>query len=320
MITTHAALRKVLQAWRLPEEAEFVQTPGGFNKNWSIFTSKHKFFLKRRPAKHRQQALTDASVCAYLFDKGLRVATPLKTKHNSHLLVKDGSVYCLFNYLAGREYADTKRDLQLAARALAEANTLGAPYRGPTAFSCTSLDWCKRHSMQYAAKQAEGQMQLRAVQQAIKETRGLRLPRGLVHWDFHKGNMKISNGEAAMFDFERAHHDARVADIANSLVCFAALDQRKIDVGDAVSFIHKCELNFDKATVFLKAYHKVAPLTAQEVRALPAMLAAAWAGWTSYTLCFLKAPKATHAAGTHFPAWVIKNKAQILEELKAAVL
>ncbi|MBI4017686.1 MAG: phosphotransferase, partial [Candidatus Aenigmarchaeota archaeon] len=174
-------------------------------------------------------------------------------------------------------------------------------YRGHVSFTGNAVDWTYRWLPN--EENEFSRLAREHLEHDRKELSEAQLPQQAIHWDFHGGNMKFSD-KVYVFDFEFAHRDARVMDVANTLVCLAAMKPGEIDYSNAESFIMQCELDFGKARAFVEGY---GGLSANELRILPEALDVAWLGWSLYTFANKKAAASTLKKALHFPVWVSDN-------------
>lgn len=100
------------------------------------------------------------------------------------------------------------------------------------------------------------------------------LPHVLIHGDMHRDNV-IFRGDAvaALIDFDQVTVDARMVDLADALVDFT--------VGDAPPDwypwgVYAGPLDPQRARLMLEGYHTIAPLTAEERKALPVLVEVIW--------------------------------------------
>ncbi|MEM5804900.1 MAG: phosphotransferase, partial [Candidatus Aenigmatarchaeota archaeon] len=271
-----------------------------------------RFFLKQRPEGHVPNTVTDCEVSRFLLKKGIETGEPVMSTNGAYAVIEGKHVYCAFSFKEGKEYRYSADNIRKAGEALAEfhRNTIG--YSGSTSFEGDAFGWSRR--MIEGLEGLDGwKERLDNAERTFKEHEP-KLLKTLTHWDFHGGNIKIIEGKVVPFDFEFAHHDYRILDIANSSICFAAI--RSPDYGNAESFIQKCELDFGKNRLFLDGYRNITPINDEEAGVFPEALDVAWIGWISYTLKNRKCGEKAVENAKYFPEWVERNRERIIQECR----
>ena len=303
---------KILNRYGLGEETSFEEVSGGFNKNYDISVSGGRFFLKQRPSSHARNAVTDCQVAEHLKSQGIDTGKPVKSLDGNYT-VKDGMfVYCMFDYKDGELYQYSEDNLRIVGESLALFHKGMHNYEGRTSFDYSAIEW-SMEMLEGLDNLSEWKGKINAAERVIGTYRP---PKCLIHWDFHGGNMKIVDGKAIPFDFEFAHYDYRILDIANSAICMAAINHDETNYGNAESFIQKCELDFEKNDAFLSGYEKILHLTEEEIKVFSEALEIAWIGWTAYTLKNMECSKQTIENAKHFPNWVEKNRYDISKNIQ----
>lgn len=276
---------------------------GGFNKNWIVYSDEGKYFLKRRPTSRRENALADCEISDHLINNGITTAIPLKIVKSDYLFSDDNYVYSLFEYIHGSFYRDEL--LPSVAKIMAEFQEKTKNYDGIIGMENNALEWTYSLSTNFENYD-------KYISKAEHELKEINLSKSLIHFDLHAGNMKFRGRKAIPFDFEYAHFDYKLIDVANSLICLSALDPNEIDYGNAETFIRPCKLNFQKSKIFISEFNKYSNIK-DEIEALPACLNIAWLGWALYTLNNIKYCEKTIKNVGFFPKWVEENKEKILK-------
>lgn len=275
---------------------------GGFNKNWVVYADSGKFFLKRRPLNRKERALADSEISDHLLMKGVTTTRPVKTKDGNYLVLDNKYAYSLFDYFRGGFYKDEA--LPSVARAMSDFHEKTADYRGEVGMKTSALEWT--YSMLDDFEQYK-----KYISRAEDDLTRADLSKPLIHFDLHAGNMKFRGLKAVPFDFEYAHRDYRLLDVANSLICLTALNPREIDYGNAETFIKPCKLDFRKSKTFISEFNKSSNIE-DEIETLPSQLNLAWISWALYTFKTMNCPEKTVKAGEFLPRWVEENREKIV--------
>ena len=275
---------------------------GGFNRNWIVYADEGKYFLKERPIKHKERALVDCEISEHLLRKGVKTAKPLKTKDGNYLVSEKDYVYSLFNYILGSFYKD--EFLPSVAKTMSDFHEKTNDYNGEVGMRMNALDWT--YSMTKGFENYE-----KYITKAENDFKGADLSKSLIHFDLHAGNMKFRGRKAIPFDFEYAHTDYKLLDVANSLICLTALDPKELDYGNAETFIKPCKLDFQKSKTFISEFNKLSNIE-EEIETLPSHLNLAWISWALYTFKTMDCSERTIKNAEYLPKWIEENREKIV--------
>jgi Ser/Thr protein kinase RdoA (MazF antagonist) len=104
-----------------------------------------------------------------------------------------------------------------------------------------------------------------------------RLPKAIIHGDIHTGNVCFRNSRvSAVYDFDYLSLQARVRDLCDAIMFFAADRPRPVDPGDIYSLTAPYRLDADQAAVLLGGYADFSPLVECEWEAIPWVLRSQW--------------------------------------------
>ncbi|NUQ00781.1 MAG: phosphotransferase, partial [Armatimonadetes bacterium] len=105
-----------------------------------------------------------------------------------------------------------------------------------------------------------------------------RLPRGVIHGDYNGCNLLFHpDGQVAgVFDYDWAWRETRVRDIGEGLFFFGAQRETVLDGGSIWSLTSCPRLEGAGMAEFLGTYHRAAPLSADELRAVPLAMLGRW--------------------------------------------
>jgi homoserine kinase type II len=103
------------------------------------------------------------------------------------------------------------------------------------------------------------------------------LPHCVIHGDVHPGNVRFRGSEvAAVYDFDYLSVQARVRDVADGLIFFAARRRTVLDPCSIRSLTQPFVLAAERCRVLLGAYQRANRLTEQEWLALPLLIRSRW--------------------------------------------
>jgi Ser/Thr protein kinase RdoA (MazF antagonist) len=275
---------------------------GGFNKNWIVYTDNGKYFLKRRLLSRKEKALADCEISNHLLRKGMITSKPLKAKDGNYLIHDNGYVYSLFDYVRGGFYKD--KALPFVAKAMSDFHEKTKDYKGEVGMRMNAIDWT--YSMMKGFENYE-----KYITKAENDFKGADLSKSLIHFDLHAGNMKFRGRKAIPFDFEYAHSDYKLLDVANSLICLTALNPYELDYGNAETFIKPCKLDFQKSKTFISEFNKLSNIE-EEIETLPSHLNLAWISWALYTFKTMDCSERTIKNAEYLPKWIEENREKIV--------
>jgi Ser/Thr protein kinase RdoA (MazF antagonist) len=103
------------------------------------------------------------------------------------------------------------------------------------------------------------------------------LPKAVIHGDVHPGNVRFRNSRvSALYDFDYLSTQARVRDLCDALMFFAATRDQPLDPDDIYSLTAPYRLDADGAVVLLEGYSSTSPLVECEWEAIPWILRSLW--------------------------------------------
>ena len=103
------------------------------------------------------------------------------------------------------------------------------------------------------------------------------LPKAVIHGDIHPGNVCFSNSRvSAVYDFDYLSTQARVRDLCDALMFFAATRDQHLDPDDIYSLTAPYRVNADWAAILLEGYSNTSPLVDCEWEAIPWILRSLW--------------------------------------------
>lgn len=327
-MTQPAPPRPVLAAYGLQPLA--ISSAGGTaGRTWRVDTAAGPRFLRRRGPR-------TSSPHRIAFDHGLRdhliahdfpTAAPLPTTLGERCVRLDDGVYEAYPWVDGcslrPEFAAEAR--VPAAEALARFHTIAANYNGvcertvpqfghyprpvpeSDRFDCpTAFFGAVGQLQEWVADDAERSAMVRARQwvawlySVYSGKTWRRLPIGIIHGDYNAANLLFDpDGQVAgVFDFDWAWRDTRVRDVGEGLFFFGATREAATDGGSIWSLTVCPRFDEDGMLSFLRAYDRLAPLTAEELQAVLLAMLGRWVA------CRLEgAMKVPEADRVRFATW-----------------
>jgi Ser/Thr protein kinase RdoA (MazF antagonist) len=238
------SLTEVLAAFGIvPTDIRDIRT-GRMNKHWRISDNSRTFAL-RRYRRERSHLLPDAQLksieyehimLAHLAGRDWPVAAPIRALDSDTIVEHDDQIYALFPFLEGSPAPyNNVRYLRIKGSLLAHlhADMASAPAEGQRPGFAKIWELDRFDAPSYPAfndllrafgeeHQADARV-LRAHRYAsLRELSRLgygELPDAFVHCDYHHDNLLFRSGQlTGLLDFDFLHRDARVVDIAWSIV------------------------------------------------------------------------------------------------------
>ncbi len=280
---------------------------GTAGRTWRVDGPAGRIFLRRRGPRtsHPARIAFDHGLRRHLVAHGFPTAAPLPARDGSSAVQHDDGVYEAYPWVPGQSLqpAVAAAARVPAAEALARFHELAAGYDGvcetmvpqfghyPRPIPAAArFDWpiafvaALEHLQPLAQNNAERAALVRArswvawLYGQYSASRWGRLPKGVIHGDYNACNLLFDEvGQVAgVFDFDWAWRESRVRDVGEGLFFFGAARDEATDGSDIWS-LTACP-RFDEAGMleFLRAYHRIAPLTAEELQAVPLAMLGRW--------------------------------------------
>lgn len=269
-------------------------SPGGGTANASLVfsTPDGRFFLKRRNPKYADLRFVafDHRLMEHL--AGYRIGTPLaeKTREGHRWVNREGWIYELYPYQPGGPHDRTSREqLEAAGRSLAAYHRASRTFYPPT-----GKEWPRyqdplriREGWEELRPQLAGRLradeaayleeQVRSLEREFPDERYHRLPKLVVHGDYHPGNVKyIGDAVSGIFDLDWATLQPRVLDLADGVFLFAGERSRDIDASDIVSLTQTWRPSPARERAFFEGYLETESVTDEEWEVLPLVVRARW--------------------------------------------
>ena len=232
---------------------------GRVNKHWRIEAGGKAYVLRRYIPRRSPDAIRyEHEMLRHLDPRGWPVAAALPAVDGKTVAHVDGRSYALFPFLSGRPSPQTPRYARLKGATLARLHQDLASWDAPGQRESFGRKWeldvdvaanCDFASLNelllaFGQQHADLARVIRAQKYAmLRELSTLgfgELPAVPGHFDFHHDNLLFQRGAlTGLIDFDLAHLDARVADIASSieLDCVAPPAYNEIKPALAAEFV-----------------------------------------------------------------------------------
>ena len=296
----------ILVAYGL-QPSSVASAGGTAGRTWRVETTDGCFFVRMRGARTSspQRIEFDHGLRDHLLAHSFPTAAPLANRDGCRVTWHEGGAYEVYCWVDGQglqpRFASGAR-IEVA-QTLARFHTIAAQYQGeceatvpqfghypapvvqlprfdaPQAFA-EALSQLHR----YAVKDEHRAALIRASEwvawlfEQYHDSVWSALPRAVIHGDYNAANLLFSDDSrvVGVFDFDWAWRDVRVRDIGEGLFFFGAVRDEATD-GGSIWSLTACPRFEDHGMIeFLRAYHMAAPLTAEELQAVPLAMLGRW--------------------------------------------
>lgn len=284
-------LAEVLAAFGLGPAAEVRPLGGTAARKWSVTTAAGRFVVRIRPEEFADPRSTDFdhAVLRRLAAAGLPVPCPLSTPRGDSIVLRDGKAFEILSWVDGDPFPPGDPGVHgeigafLARFHSALAGDFPAGKEGRpredhpdlmAPYLAALVELADRGQRQELA--AIG-AQLEAVRHELDATLYPALPRTVIHGDFHPGNVRFRGPRvAALYDFDYLAVEARVRDVADALMFFAAERSQPLDPDNIHSLTQPFVLSREASGAVLAGYQSIDRLVVAEWRALPWLVRSRW--------------------------------------------
>jgi homoserine kinase type II len=286
-------LERVLRCYPLGQLTEACRVKQGFmNDNWSVLTSRGRFFVKRRhPSYHHAELIrAQHELLEHLRDRGFPAPRLIKTLKEDNILELDSRWYEIQEFIAGTPYDPSRlAHLQQAAVTLGLYHryvedferpvfrTLGELYAPATAHrALTRLLTISWLDTDLSLSDLVKRLAVEARDLATRLAHHGALAHLVIHGDYYADNLIFEDDRiVGVVDYDRARWEARVAELAEALVYFASPQ-----TGQTQHIVYPGFLEWGPLSGFLESYGETCVLTDEEVRAIPDFVSAIWLSWS----------------------------------------
>ena len=245
--TGEAATEPALAAWGLAGAATERLTGGAANEHWRVETDDRPRVLRRYHRRRATESLPyEHDLLRFLADRKWPVPAPIPTDDGETVVETDEGRWALFPFMRGTPPERSELVLQRKGSVLALLHTdldeWPSPGQRPTFGRVTDLDAAVapegfRSFEDFLAWYADEDPERAA---ALAETRQRNVaeleahgygdqPDSVIYYECLGSNVLfVEDTVTGLLDFDMAHEDARVADIARSLVIDCGSDNQKV--------------------------------------------------------------------------------------------
>ena len=271
--------KTVLDQYELPSIRNIRHPGGTASPKLLLETEEGSFIVRRRPDGMTQPGFVrfDHAWRAYLAGKSFPVAALVPAGTGLTWVDVEGTVYELSRYVVGSlSVRPDPSQLRNAGRALAAYHSLGEGFREPGKEGFPREDHISvlkplLDGLYALAPDGETTSQLNALTGELEEVSGRlegglyeSLEQGVIHGDFHAGNMLFRGPAVAAFiDLDYANREAILRDIGDAFVSLAADHGSVYNPDDIWSLTQSWTLNRARMLTFLEGYREVRLLPSQ---------------------------------------------------------
>lgn len=245
--TGAAAIQPALAAWGIAGAATERLTGGAANEHWRAETEQGPRVLRRYHPRRATESLPyEHDLLRFLADRKWPVPAPIATEDGETVVETDEGRWALFPFMRGAPPERSELVLQRKGSLLAllheDLVEWESPGQRPTFGRVTDLDAAVapegfRSFEDFLAWYADEDPERAAV---LAETRQRNVadldehgygdqPDSVIYYECFGANVLfVEDTVTAMLDFDMAHEDARVADIARSLVLDCGSDNQRV--------------------------------------------------------------------------------------------
>jgi homoserine kinase type II len=238
-------LHSVLAAYGLENVRPDRVAAGRNNEHWYVGAGR----VLRRYGRFRSDAAIgyEHAILGQLWERGWPVAVPIPSDAGRLVIIDDGRRYSLFPRLVGRRGIPARprqprelgRLLGRLHRDLATVPVAGPPDTFPRVLEMPADPaWQCLDALDDQVLNGLIRRKLAEVRAAVESTAHDQLDVQLVHGDWHDGNILYQGGTVSgILDFDFAHHDLPLVDVAIAALIPDVGDSAQIVVGyfDAIS-------------------------------------------------------------------------------------
>jgi Ser/Thr protein kinase RdoA (MazF antagonist) len=286
------AVRDVLAGFDLGDPLDVSAAGGTASPKWAVTTEKGRYMVRVRPAEFASEdaARFDHEVLRRLLEAGLPVPAPVPRPDGSTWLKLNGRLYEVLGWIEGKPWDETDPDIPasigsflarfhtvLSTEAMA-AGKKRAREDHPDLVS-PYLDAVRARPTGRAAAKAleEVSRQLDLVRTELDGGLYKSLPHGIIHGDFHPGNIRFSDSQvAAVYDFDYVDNQARARDLSDAILFFASSRRHRLNPDDIRSLTQPMAPDLGRASRLISGYQTGIVLTDAEWRALPLLMRSRW--------------------------------------------
>lgn len=286
------AIHHICHAFDLGEPKNILLLGGTATIKFAIEAKQCRFVIKVRPAEFAKENIVafDHQVLQRLHEAKLPVPYPEKNKNGKTWMFIDDKMIEVLSWVDGGPFQWEKQKLleNLAVFVArfhsvlngnippGKENILREDHPDLMQPHVTELKTiCKKQLQQ---EQLDGICELiNLVREKLDKSLYDKLPKSLIHGDLHQGNIKFGHLKvSAVYDFDYLSLQARMRDIADLIIFFAAKRSQPFMENDIVSVTQTFECDYKRTLIVLKGYHEINALEKKEIQALPLLILSRW--------------------------------------------
>ena len=294
LVTPHFTVGRVL----------FSRPAGGTaNASAVVVTASGQYVLKRRNPRYCDpaQLVYDHHVLSAVCAAGLPAPEVVKTRSGSRWLEHEGRIYELYRFIEGTTEAHPDEDQLGAAGDMLGCFHRATEHLAPPGGKQLGRLWDPRKAadllrplqtramdghlgslLDNSATEATERIELllaslQQIGMSLADETYWSLPQTIIHADWHPANVKYQRTQiAGIFDFDWVDRQPRMVDVADGLLWFAGERPRVQGSGDIWTLTETPLLTWERMQRFMRAYATHYPPSAEELAALPDLMAARW--------------------------------------------
>lgn len=285
-------LHRVLRQYDIGSVREIRRGGGTASPKWIVVTAEARFIVRKRPPEFAglDSIRLDHSVLKRMNDQGVPAPLPVETTEDSTWVAIDGEIFELLTWVDGNLFdPNDLRSLEGLGSFLARFHSVTPPQdllqRRQEREDHPDLIEPYVEPLSSHAKKTGELDGLQVIQSNLAKIRreldsGLyeSLPHTLIHGDIHPGNLRFEDSEvAAVYDFDYVSLQARVRDLIDSMIFFAASRESEVDPDNIWSLTQPFYLDLERCSRLIESYQRnSAPLEDREWEALPLLIRSRW--------------------------------------------
>lgn len=286
------AVKKALTFFNLGEPYSIGALGGTATPKFAVEVPEGRFVLRIRPDQfaHEDMIRFDHESLWRLVERGLPVPCPRKRSDGTSWIRLAEGVYEVLSWVEGKPFkwedlvavANVGQFLARFHSVLADDIPLGKEGMLREDHPDLLDGYIRMLKGLCSDKDRLGQIgrigdQLEMVRSALDGELYPRLPKAVIHGDIHPGNIKFMHSRvSAVYDFDYLSLQARVRDVVDALMFFAAHRDKLMNPDDIYSLTQPFAFDFERAKVLLSSYQRLGKVVDVEWEAMPWLVRSQW--------------------------------------------
>ena len=282
----------VLRAFGLGKPEQIRQLGGTATVKYAVSYGPEKYVVRKRPGEFSGESLVnfDHNVLGRLSSAGLPVPCPLRNLEGQSFYGDGEGVYEILSWVEGEQFdpgdIESIENLGEFLGRLHKCfeDDIPAGKEGFLREDHPDLLWkyvselrplCRDQRQVQQLSEIEGQLHL--IKEKLDSGVYQRLRHSVIHGDVHPGNFHfIGSKVSAVYDFDYMSYQARVRDVCDGVMFFAAERPQRLQPDDICSLTQTFRFDLEKCKVFMDGYHRISRLSRLEWQALRPMVRSRW--------------------------------------------